>query len=112
MPFKHFFIVAFLLALASISLAQPINKRKDWYFGRYASIHFNAANQPSFADNNPLKDYEKLTTAYFKNGSFAFVTDGTSIYDQNKTKLTSNGPGMASFVQVVNHSENDSLFIL
>jgi len=105
--FLSFFITVVVCANV---FAQTLSMRKDWYFGRYASVNFNAQNTPSFADNNPYKDYRKVATAYFKNGDFAFLTDGQTIYDQNKTLLNTNGSFVSTFVQVVNHSENDSLF--
>lgn len=104
-----FTLFIFFVLITSLS-AQSINQRKDWFFGRKASIHFNAQDIPSFGNKNPNSVYTKLASAYLKDGTLAFKTVGSGIYDSNTALIKTLNLGSASGVQVVNHSSNDSLF--
>lgn len=106
---KVFFFVI-LIGLGALLSAQPINQRKDWFFGRKASVHFDALNIPSFGTKNPNSVYTKMASAYLRDGTLAFKTVGSGIYDINTQLVKTLNLGSAIGVQVVNHSSNDSLF--
>jgi len=99
----------FTLAFSALLVSQPLTHRSDWYFGRKASVHFDAQNQVSFDDKYPNTSYKRTANGYTKKGDLAFFTDGENIFDRNMAIMGSTG-FVAQQIQVTNHYSNDSLY--
>lgn len=104
------FLSSFVFLFGLQVVSQPLSWRKDWFFGKGASIEFSNQNQPIFGAKNPHSVYKRIASAYQKSGVFAFKTGGNGIYDINNTLIVNLGLGNPTDVKVMNHSENDSLF--
>lgn len=104
-------ILLLLCGIRFLSPAQSLEQRKDWYFGKKASVHFDAQNNISFNDINPRTYNSRFATAHFMNGQIALITDGAEVFDKSfNSKARPINANNVRQVQVFPHTSNDSLF--